>query len=155
MKAGISKEAQIMSFNDADDPFKTFSGSICELKKRKADGDILNADDFVDIDFEVCTSESNELTDEEIVESVRNEEKDQNEQNLEDDGDDEIEAHDIPPKKPKLSELEDALELIERWSLFDESGLEVRKQLNVIRRTCQKHYTDSKKQCSINDFFKS
>ena len=143
-KAGISKDAQITILNDADDPFKSLSNSISELKKREVDGDILNADDFVDIDFEVCTSNSDELTDEEIVEIVLNEDKDQNESNLEGDVDDEIEAHDIPPKKPKLSELEEALELMERWSLFDENGLEIRKQLNMITRTCQKHYIDSK-----------
>ncbi|XP_057297585.1 tigger transposable element-derived protein 4-like [Hydractinia symbiolongicarpus] len=154
-KAGISKEAQITSLNDADDPFKSLSDSISELKKREVDGDIFNADDFVDIDFEVCTSKSIELTDEEIVEIVLNEDKDQNAPNLEDDDDDEIEAHDIPPKKPKQSELEEALELLERWSLFDENGLEIRKQLNMITRTCQKHYIDSKKRCSIKDFFKS
>ncbi|XP_057299235.1 tigger transposable element-derived protein 4-like [Hydractinia symbiolongicarpus] len=141
-KAGISKEAQITSLNDADDPFKSLSDSISELKKREVDGDIFNADDFVDIDFEVCTSKSIELTDEEIVEIVLNEDKDQNAPNLEDDDDDEIEAHDIPPKKPKQSELEEALELLERWSLFDENGLEIRKQLNMITRTCQKHYID-------------
>ena len=56
----------------------------------------------------------------------------------EDDDDDEIEAHDIPPKKPKQSELEEALELMERWSLFDEDGLEIRKQINMITRACQK-----------------
>ena len=47
------------------------------------------------------------------------------------------------------------LPLMERWSLFDENGLEIRKQLNMITRICQKHYIDSKKQCSIKDFFKS
>ena len=124
------------------------------MKKREVDGDILNAEDFVDIDFEVCTSKSSELTDEEIVDIVLNEDKDQNGSNLED-VDDEIEAYDIPPKKPKLSELEEALELMERWSLFDENGLEIRKQLNMITRTCQRHYVESKKQCSIEDFFKS
>ena len=103
-----------MSLHDADDPFKSLSDSISELQKREVDSDILNADDFVDIDFEVCTGKSNELTDEEIVEIVLNENKDQNEPNLEDDDDDEIEAHDIPPKNPKQSELEEALELMER-----------------------------------------
>ena len=108
----------------------------------------MNADEVVDIDFEVSMSRSNELSDEEIVKIVLNEDN-------EDDDDDEIEAHDIPPKKPKQSELEGALKLMERWSLFDEDGLEIRKQINMITRACQKHYIDSKKQCSIKDFFKS
>ena len=66
-KAGISKEAQNTSLSDADDLFKSLSDSISELKKREVDSDILNADEFVDIDFEVSTSRSNELSDEEIV----------------------------------------------------------------------------------------
>ena len=73
--------------------------------------------------------------------------------NLENDDHDEIEAHYIPLKKPKQSELEEALTLMEKWSLFGENGLEIRKKLNMIRH--QKHYTDSKKQCSIKDFFES
>ena len=120
----VSKEAQNTSLSDADDPFKSLSDSISELKKREVDSDILNADEFVDIDFEVSTSRSNELSDEEIVKIVLNEHN-------EDDDDDEIEAHDITPKKPKQSELEEALELMERWSLFDEDGLEIRKQINM------------------------
>ena len=110
----------------------------------------MNADEFVDIDFDVSTSRSNELSDEEIMKIVLNEDNEDD-----DDDDDEIEAHDIPPKKPKQSELEEALKLMERWSLFDEDGLEIRKQINMITRACQKHYIDSKKQCSIKDFFKS
>ena len=51
----------------------------------------MNADEFVDIDFEVFMSRSNELSDEEIVKIVLNEDN-------EDDDDDEIEAHDNPPK---------------------------------------------------------
>ena len=69
----VSKEAQNTSLSDADDPFKSLSDSISELKKREVDSDILNADEFVDIDFEVSTSRSNELSDEEIVKIVLNE----------------------------------------------------------------------------------
>ena len=54
----------------------------------------MNADEFVDIDFEVSTCRSNELSDEEIVKIVLNEDN-------EDDDDDEIEAHDIPPEETK------------------------------------------------------
>ena len=43
------------------------------------------------------------------MEIVLNENKDQNEPNLKNDDDDEIEAYDIAPKKPKKAELEEAL----------------------------------------------
>ena len=49
----------------------------------------------------------------------------------------EVEAYDSPPRKPKLSELEEAFELMERLSLFDGNSVEIRKQLNIMSRTCQ------------------
>ena len=50
----------------------------------------------MDIDFQLCMSNSNALTWEEIVEMVLSDDKDQNEQNLEDDDDDKIDVHEIP-----------------------------------------------------------
>ena len=35
-------------------------------------------------------------------------------------------SNDMPPKKPKLSEIAHAIELFECWSLFDNSGSEIR-----------------------------
>ena len=151
-KAGISRETQVSSLNDEDDPFKSLSENISELKKRNVGDDILDANGFVDIDFEVSTSKSIEMTDEEIVESILSEDMNQDEVDVDND---EVEAYDTPPRKPKLSELEEAFELMERWSLFDGNGVEIRKQLNIMSRTCQKHYIDCKKQRNIEHFFKS
>lgn len=59
-----------------------------------------DADEFIDIDFEISTNNKTILTDEEIVESIVNdtdgksvEEEDEND-----------EVNDVPPQKPTLSE---------------------------------------------------
>ena len=119
------------------------------MKKRNVGDDILDANGFVDIDFEVSTSKSIEMTDEEIVESILSEDMNQDEVGVDND---EVEAYDTPPRKPKLSELEEVFELMERWSLFDGNGVEIRKQLNIMSRTCQKHYIDCKKQRNMSQF---
>ena len=57
-KAGISEETQVASINDEDDPFKLLQENVNELKLRGlVDGD-LAADGNINIDFEVCTSET-------------------------------------------------------------------------------------------------
>lgn len=80
----------------------------------------MDANDFVDIDFEVSTSKSYKMTDEEIVESILNKGTNQDEVNVDDE---EVEDHDTSSRRPKLSELEEALELMVRWSLFDVDGV--------------------------------
>ena len=151
-KAGISKETQTASINDEDDPFKSLAESIGVLKNRGLVDETFDVDDFVDIDFEISTSKTTVLTDEEIIESIRDDDKCAVEEEVE--NDEEIEVNDVPPQKPKFSEIEDAMELIERWSLFDEDGDEIRRRLNYITKKCSKHYCEIKKQTSIEDFFK-
>ena len=57
-KAGIEDETQVASINDEDDLFKLLEENVNELKSRGlVDGD-LTVDDYVNIDFEVCTSEN-------------------------------------------------------------------------------------------------
>ena len=61
-KAGISEETQVASINDEDDPFKLLQENVNELKLRGlVDGD-LAADGNINIDFEVCTSETSAIT---------------------------------------------------------------------------------------------
>ena len=68
-KAGISEETQVASINE-DDAFKLVQENFNELKSRGlVDGD-LTIDDYVNIDFEVCTSETSAITDREILDSI-------------------------------------------------------------------------------------
>ena len=66
-KAGISEETQVASINDEDGPFKLLEENINELKSRDlVDGD-LTVDDYVNIDLEVCTSETSAITDRDFI----------------------------------------------------------------------------------------
>ena len=54
-KAGISEQTQVPKINDEDDPFKLLEENVNDLRSRGlVDGD-LTIDDYVNIDFEVCT----------------------------------------------------------------------------------------------------
>ena len=57
--------------------------------------------------------------------------------------------------KPKLAEIAHAIDLLERWSLFDKNGGEMRKSLSLISKRFDKHSFESKKQSQIPDFFKT
>ena len=53
----------VASINDEDNPFKMLEKNVNELKLRGlVDGD-LTVDDYVNIDLEVCTSETSAITD--------------------------------------------------------------------------------------------
>ena len=132
-KVGISEETQVAGINDEDDPFKLLEKNFNGLKSRGlVDGDLTVAD-HVNIDFEVCTSETSAITDGEILCSIlindyAEEEEETNEK-----------SNDVPPKKPKLSEIAHATELFECWSLFDNSGSEIRQLLSLISKRFDKH----------------
>ena len=69
-KAGISVEKQVASINDEDDPFKLLEENVNELKSRDlVDGDF-TVDYYINIDFEVCTSEPSAITHREILDSI-------------------------------------------------------------------------------------
>ena len=69
-KASISEETQVASINDKDDPFKLLEENVNELKSSGlVDGD-LTVDDYANIDFDVCTSETSAITDREILDSI-------------------------------------------------------------------------------------
>ena len=84
-----------------------------------------DADEFVDIDFGISTSKTNILTNEEIVKTIRNDDKYTIAEEIE--SDKEIEVNDVSPQKPTFSEIEEAVELLKRWSLFDKDGDEIRR----------------------------
>ena len=60
-------QSQVASINDEDDSFKLLQDSVNELKSRGLVDGYLTVDDYVNIDFEVCTSETSAITDREIL----------------------------------------------------------------------------------------
>ena len=143
-KAGISQETQVVSINDEDDPFKLFEDNVNELEPRGlVDGD-LTVGDYLNIVFEVCTSETSAITDREILDSDYAEEEEETDE----------ESNNAPSEKPKLSEIAHEIELLEFWSLFDNSGGQIRQLLSLILKRFDKHSLETKEQLKIHDVFK-
>ena len=63
------------------------------------------------------------MTDQEILDSILINDLAEEEEEAEE------ESSDLPPEKPKLAEVAHAIDLLERWSLFDKS-----EQAQVIAR---------------------
>ena len=137
----------VASINDEDDPFKMLEKNVNELKLRGlVDGD-LTVDDYVNIDLEVCTSETSAITDWEILDSILINDYAEWEETDE-------ESNDVPPEERTLSEIAYAVELLQCWSLFEKSGGEIRQSLSLVSKRFGKQSLETKKQSKIHDFFK-
>ena len=126
-KASVSEETQVASINDEDHAFKLLEEKVNELKSRGLVDGGLTVDVYVNIDFEVCTSETSAITDRQILDSILIKNYDEEEEDTDED------SKDMPPEKPKLLEIANATELLECWSLFDNSGAEIRQSLSLIK----------------------
>ena len=105
-KTGISEETQVASINDEDDPLTLLEENVNELKSRGlVDGDP-TVDDYINIDFEVCTSETSAITDREILDSILINDYAEKEEETD------KESNDVLPEKPKLSGNAQSIELI-------------------------------------------
>ena len=81
-----------------------------ELKSRDLVDENLTVDDYVDIDFQVTTSETSAMTDQEILDSILiNDLAEEEEEETEE------ESSNAPPEKPKSAEVAYAIDLFERW----------------------------------------
>ena len=122
--------------------------NVNELKSRGLVDREFTVDYYVNIDFVVCTSETSAFTDQEILDSILindyAKEKDETDK----------ESNDVPPKKPTLSEMVHAVELLECWTLFRDSGGEIRQSLSLTWKRFDKHSLETKKQSKLHDFFK-
>ena len=120
-----------------------------ELKSRDLVDENLTVDDYVDIDFQVATSETSAVTDQEILDSILiNDLAEEEEEETEE------ESSDVPPEKPKLAEVAHAIDLLERWSLFDKNGGEMRKSLSLISKRFDKRSFESKNNRKYQTFLK-
>ena len=121
IKVDISEATPVASINDEDDPFKLLEENVDELKSRDLVDEDLTVDDYINIDFEVCTSETSAITDREIPDSILINHY------AEDKVKTDEESNDVPPEKPKLSEIGHVIGLPDCWSLFDNSGCKIRQ----------------------------
>ena len=115
-------QSQVASINDEDDSFKLLQENVNELKSRGLVDGYLTVDDYINIDFEVCTSETSAITDREILGSILIKE-----------------SNDEPPEKSKLLEIPHAVELLECRSFFDNNGGKIKQSLSLISKRFGKH----------------
>ena len=129
-KAGISGETQVAIINDEDDLFE----NVNEVKSRgEVDGEI-TVHDYVNIDFEVCTNETSAIRDSILIYDFSEKEEETNKK-----------SNDLPPKKSKLSEIPDAVKLLECWSVFHNRGSKIRHIEEVCQTLFRKYTIFSKK----------
>ena len=123
--------------------------NVNELKSRGSVDIDLTVDDYINIDFEVCTILKRVATDREILDFILI-----NDYAEEEEGTDE-KTNDVPLKKPKLSEIAHAIDLLECWSLFNNRCIEIRQSLSLISKRFEKHSLETKNQLKIHNLFKN
>lgn len=90
--------------------------NVDELKSCGLVDDKFMVDDYLDIDFEVCTSETRAVTDQKNLGFVSgNNDCDEEEEEKDEK---ESEVNDVPLQKPKLPEIANAVELIKSSKIF-------------------------------------
>ena len=150
-KAGIGNQAQQSALND-DDPFNILLEDIGALWERSPElvPDEVSAEDVVDTDSGVLTSDIGSLSDEDILAEFR--EENQMEVVDGDDGN-EDEQQEETPKRPTKSEVHQAIETLSRYSLFAVEGAEIRRQTSQLSFTIDKSLRKNQKQQNIQRFF--
>ena len=149
--------------DDHDDPFKWMvddgeDDSVDELEfdlnqLREARPDLtlenLDLDGPVDFDREVATNESRPLSVDEIV----NEYLPQPVETVEDGSSDEDEVPDEPISPPSRNEVDEAIEILNRLTLFT-TDLDLDPLLLKVSNKINQRRLDRMEQSSISDFFK-
>ncbi|XP_068697246.1 tigger transposable element-derived protein 4-like [Montipora foliosa] len=149
-KAGIGSQAQQSALNDDDDPFKILLEDITALRERSPElvPDEVSAEDVVDTDSGVLTSDIGSLSDEDILAEFCEE----NQMEV-DDGDDgnEDEQQEETPKRPTKSEVPQAIETPSWYSFFAVEGAEI-QQTSQLSITIDKSIRKKQKQQNIQRF---
>lgn len=103
----------------------------------------ITPDDYIDFDQDVSTNEGI-LTEQEILAQVISQ----------DDDDQENEMFDEERLvKPGIIEVRNAIEILEKFSLFSRFGEQMMRPLNMLDRFVDKEEQHCKKQTTIHDFF--
>ena len=141
---------QVNEDNEVDDevdPFQLREENVNELKSRGlVDGD-LTVVDYINIDFEVRLKETCAITDREILDFYFNQ------QICWERRGDRRRVKRCTSQKPNLSETQNAIELLECWSLFDNSGCETIQSLNHIIKEIWQTLFRKKNNKKIHNFW--
>ena len=164
-KSGISLETQEGAMVYRDDPFKGMvdngedDSAVDELEfdlnqlheaRPGLAPENLDADGLVDFDREVVTNESRPL----FVDEIVNEYLPKPVETTEDDISDEDEVPDEPISRPSQNEIDEAIEILNRLTLFT-TDLDLDPLLLKVSNKINQRRLDRMKQSSISDFFKN
>ena len=146
-KAGISKEKQVESLSEADDPFKDLQEQLDKLAVHALEffpegttvADVASADDSV-INTEPV------MTDDEILFDLLDQDDHATEE-----GDDDTSY--IQPSCPKSDEIRRALEVLREYMLFSENGECIHQCVNQINTIVENELIAKLKQVDIREYF--
>ncbi|XP_065684566.1 tigger transposable element-derived protein 4-like [Hydra vulgaris] len=138
IKAGISKEISVTSINGEEDPFELLEKNVKDLISRGLVEKDFAVEDYINIDFDISTSKAIAITDREILDSILINDCGEVDEEIDED------STNLPPVKPKLSEVARAIELIECWFLFENNGVEIRQSLILVSKMFDKHSLEAK-----------
>ena len=146
-KAAISQEIRVAAINAEHDPFKLLEENVNGHGSFGLVDEDFAVDDYINIDFEICASETIAITDRDLLDSILINDCAEVEEEIDD------ESNDLPHDKPKLSEIVRAIELLKCWSLFDNND-EIRQLLTLVSKMFDKHFLETKTQLKMDIFFK-
>ena len=152
-KAGISPANQEAAIAEEDDPFKDLQDEIDVLRNVQPDlvPEDVNASSLIDVDSEVSAVQP-PLTDSEILAEFFESGDISN-------GDDEIidasdDIEEEPVECPEKTDLLNALELLQKLSLFSANGEAVQVNCLNIERNIDNYFMKRIKQTRTKDYFK-
>ena len=151
-RAGISKDAQTDAVEEIDDPFKSLQSDLDELRLLDPSlvPDETTAEDYTDTDKNLVVTESVLIDNEEILGQYRET------LNIDVDDDTQENAEEVEPlKKPSRSEIYAAMELLQKFNLFEEEEVvfKMRRHLEKFNLIYDETQEMKKQQTTIENFF--
>ena len=149
-KAGISNEAQDNAINDNDNPFADLETAIETLKDKRPNlvPEGVDLTMLLDIDAEVSTNGA-KPTDSEILAEVCG----TNNAVLNDNDQDDDDEDGAVPTRPNTEEINQAIEILTKLSLYCESGKDIQAAVQIRSTLAFRDLLINKKQQTITSFF--
>ena len=144
-KAGISKEKQVESLSEADNPFKDLQGQLDKLPVHAPEffPEGTTAADVVSADDSVINTEPM-MTDDEILFDMLDQDDHATEEGYDD-------TSYIKPSCPKSDEIRRALKVLREYMLFSENGECIHQCVNQINTIVENELIAKLKQADIGE----
>ena len=157
-KAGLSPYSQEQAVHDLDDQFRQASedleNGISTLLREAPHLVPIEVDAFllVEVDNDLCTN-GEHLTDEQIIAEVTGDHHADDDIDEEEDEED-VEMVDEAIERPSVAAVNEALQVLERLSLFSDDGAATKKSPYDLKKAVSKENMNNKKHSTINDSFR-